>query len=53
MGVDISGIDPQIVGERPQEPNWETATDYEKEMYFNSMSLFHSGNPGVYFRSNW
>lgn len=53
MGVDISGLNPQIVGERPQIPDWTTATDYEKEMYFNSMHLFHSSNPGVYFRSNW
>jgi hypothetical protein len=53
MGVDISGLNPQIVGERPQTPDWQTATDYEKEMYFNSMNLFHSNNPGVYFRSNW
>ena len=53
MGVDIAGINPQIVGDRPKEPNWETATDYEKSQYFNSMDLFHSNNPGVYFRSNW
>lgn len=53
MGVDISGINPQISGEPPKQPNWETATDYEKGQYFNSMDLFHSSNPGVYFRSNW
>ena len=53
MGVDIAGINPQIVGERPQEPNWETATEYERDMYINSMDLFYSNNPGVYFRSNW
>ena len=53
MGVDISGINPQIVGERPQEPNWDTATDYEKRLYFDKMDVFHSKNPGVYFRSNW
>jgi hypothetical protein len=53
MGVDIAGINPQIVGDRPKEPNWSTATDYEKSQYFNSMDIFHSVNPGVYFRSNW
>jgi len=53
MGVDIAGINPQIVGEYPKEPDWKTATDYEKEMYYNSLDLFHSNNPGVYFRSNW
>jgi hypothetical protein len=53
MGVDISGIAPQIVGERPKELNWDTATDYEKSQYFNAMDIFYSNNPGVYFRSNW
>lgn len=53
MGVDISGLNPQIVGERPQKPDWEKATEYEKEMYFNSVHLYHTDNPGVYFRSNW
>ena len=53
MGVDIAGLNPQIVGECPQRPDWSTATQYEKDMYFNSMDLYHINNPGVYFRSNW
>lgn len=53
MGVDISGINPIIKGERPQEPEWEFASEYEKEMYFNEMDAWHTFNPGVYFRSNW
>ena len=53
MGVDIAGISPQIVGERPKEPDWDTATEYEKITYFDKMDGFHHENPGVYFRSNW
>ena len=53
MGVDIAGINPQINGERPQEPDWKTATEYEKEMYYNSLDLWKTENPGVYFTSNW
>ena len=53
MGVDIAGLNPQIVGERPQEPDWKTATQYEKDMFYNSLDLWRSNNPGVYFTSNW
>ena len=53
MGVDISGINPQIVGERPKTPDWDAVTEHERSQYFNSMDLFYSNNPGVYFRSNW
>lgn len=53
MGVDIHGLHPQIVGEQPERPDWETATEYERDLYFDRMDLFHSSNPGVYFRSSW
>lgn len=53
MGVDISGIAPQVIGERPEQPDWDSATQYEKDMYFNSLDLWKSNNPGVYFGSNW
>jgi hypothetical protein len=53
MGVDIAGINPQIVGEYPKEPDWKTATDYEKDRYYDELDAFRSANPGVYFRSNW
>jgi hypothetical protein len=53
MGVDISGIAPQIIGERPELSNWDTATKYEKERYFNSLDIWMTNNPGVYFRASW
>jgi hypothetical protein len=53
MGVDINGINPCIKGERPEELNWDVATQYEKDMYFNKMDIFYNNNPGVYFRGNW
>ena len=53
MGVDIYGIAPQTIGERPERPDWDTVSDYEKSMYFNALGVWEDQNPGVYFRSNW
>ena len=53
MGMDVVGLDPQIVGEKPQRPeNWTELTEYQQDMYYNSMDLWKSNNPGVYFRAN-
>jgi hypothetical protein len=53
MGVDISGINPVVVGERPDYPNWDEATEVEKETYWKAIDKYNTENPGVYFRSNW
>ena len=37
MGVDSSGKNPIIRSEKPTTPNWETATDKEKEKYFKNI----------------
>ena len=53
MGMDVIGIAPQIVGEKPERPdNWEELTEYQQDMYYNSMDLWKSNNPGVYFRAS-
>jgi hypothetical protein len=53
MGVDIAGIAPQINEERPKEPVWAEASEYEKDLYYGALDLWHVNNPGVYFRSSW
>lgn len=53
MGMDVYGIAPQVVGKQPQRPeNWESLTEYEKDMYYNDLSIWESNNPGVYFRAS-
>jgi hypothetical protein len=53
MGVDISGMNPQVIGERPKQLDWDVATDEDRKEYFDKMDEFYHNNPGVYFRSNW
>ena len=53
MGMDVYGIAPQIVGDQPQRPeNWDSITEYERDMYYNDVSIWEANNPGVYFRAN-
>ena len=53
MGVDISGINPVIVSQRPEYPDWSNTTDEQKESYWEAMSKYRAENPGEYFHSNW
>ena len=53
MGVDISGMNPIIRSPKPEYPNWETATQEEKDAYFEASNKWEKENPGDYFRSNW
>ena len=53
MGVDISGKNPIIRSPKPKTPNWQTASEQEKEKYFELDSKWNKENPGDYFRSNW
>lgn len=53
MGMDVYGIAPQIVGDQPQRPeNWDSITEYERDMYYNDVSIWETNNPGTYFRAS-
>ena len=53
MGMDVYGIAPQTIGDQPQRPeNWDSITEYERDMYYNDVSIWEANNPGVYFRAN-
>jgi len=51
MGMDIYGLDPKIVGEKP-ELDFSNATDQEKQDFFKAMNEWEDANPGYYFRAN-
>ena len=54
MGFDLHGENP-IIKEgtvRPEEIDWDTATDKEKEKYWDLQNKFRDANPGEYFRAN-
>jgi len=53
MGVDISGKSPIIRSPKPAYPDWNTATQEEKDTYFEVSDKWENENPGDYFRSNW
>lgn len=53
MGVDIFGIKPVVVSDKPVEINWDTTTDEEKKSYFEAYDKWENENPGAYFRANW
>lgn len=53
MGVDITGMNPIIRSPKPESPKWETATQEEKDAYFEVSEKWENENPGDYFRSNW
>ena len=54
MGFDLHGENPTIkTGTvRPKEIDWDTATDKEKEKYWDLQNKFRDANPGEYFRAN-
>lgn len=52
MGMDVYGLNPQLVGEKPVAPDWNTATQEEKDVYFKAQDAFEETNPGYYFRAN-
>lgn len=53
MGVDISGLNPVIVSQRPESIDYDTATEEQKQTYWEALDKYNEENPGVYFRSNW
>ena len=54
MGFDLHGENPTIKEGtvRPKEIDWDTATDKEKEKYWDLQNKFRDANPGEYFRAN-
>ena len=54
MGFDLHGERPTVKEGtvRPKEINWETATQNEKEIYWEAQDKFRAENPGDYFRAN-
>jgi hypothetical protein len=54
MGMDVHGIAPQTIGDKPERPeNWDSLTEYEQDMYYNELNSWESNNPGVYFRASY
>ena len=54
MGFDLHGENPTIKEGtvRPEEIDWDTATDKDKEKYWDLQREFRANNPGEYFRAN-
>ena len=52
MGMDITGKNPKIKGEKPADIDWWNSTQEEKDAYMNAKNQFEAENPGVYFRAN-
>lgn len=52
MGVDIYGINPKLKSEKPQLVP-ESASEEEKDAYFEALDQWEEDNPGYYFRANW
>jgi hypothetical protein len=53
MGVDISGINPILSSPKPEQPDWDTATEQETSDYWKALSEWQEANPGDYFRASW
>jgi hypothetical protein len=53
MGVDITGLNPVITTERPAHIDYSTASEAEKESFWEAMDKYREENPGEYFQSNW
>lgn len=51
MGMDIYGLNPKLVGEKP-EINWTNVTPEDREVYLQKIHEFEDNNPGYYFRAN-
>ena len=54
MGFDLYGVNPKIKEgtKKPEEIDWKTSTEEEKEEYFKAVDEYESINKGVYFRNN-
>ena len=53
MGMDISGINPQITGDQPIFPSiWNELSDKAQSFYWEIKKDWDEANPGVYFRAS-
>ena len=54
MGFDLYGVNPKIKegSVKPERPDWNTATEAEKDEYYSALDKFEEQNKGVYFRNN-
>ena len=53
MGMDISGLNPTIVGDEPIFPkDWDTLSEKAKDYYRELDEEYHNNNPGIYFRAS-
>jgi hypothetical protein len=54
MGFDLYGVKPKIKegSVKPDRPDWNTATEIERDEYFSAMEKFETENKGYYFRNN-
>lgn len=50
--MDIYGLNPVVLTERPAEIDWENSTNEEKDEYCRLKNKWDKENPGVYFRAN-
>lgn len=53
MGMDVSGLNPKLVGVEPKFPgNYDELSDKEQRAYWDERDHFLENNPGFYFRAN-
>ena len=53
MGMDVSGLNPRLVGVEPKFPdNYDELSDKEQKAYWDERDEFLENNPGFYFRAN-
>ena len=53
MGMDISGLNPKITGEKPVFPsNWDELSEKAQSFYWEILKDWERDNPGDYFRAN-
>lgn len=54
MGFDLYGVKPKIKegSVKPERPDWNTATETEKDEYYSALDSYEAENKGVYFRNN-
>jgi hypothetical protein len=52
MGVDISGKNPIVRGVKPT-IDWDTASESEKDLYWEAKNKWYAENPGDYYQDSW
>jgi hypothetical protein len=51
MGMDVYGLNPKLKSEKPK-LDWNSASEKERDDYFEQMNKFEEENKGYYFRNN-